>query len=532
MKTFNTTGCCIPDMHYMVNIEDKLQKIKQLVDRGAYFVINRARQYGKTTTLGLLKTHMADNYLVISLDFQMMSNGDFRDEETFVNSFAEIFLDMVRSNPMVENGLSEELLEELENAEKAGNITGLRKLFGFLSRLCGSAKRPVVLMIDEVDSAANNQVFLDFLAQLRAYYLARSTKATFQSVILAGVYDIKNLKLKLRPEAEHKYNSPWNIAETFDVDMSFSANAIEGMLEEYERDHHTGMNPSEIADCIYGYTSGYPFLVSSICKVIEATVSSEERFQKNESAWSRSGVAEAVKMILKANNIPLFETMMKQLENYPMLRTLISEILYQGKQIPFSPDVEAVNMGVMFGFLQEKGGMVAVANRIFEMRLLNMFISEEALGSESYQAGLAAKNQFIKDGRLNMDLVLKKFVQHYTDISTKNDEKFLEKQGRKIFLLYLKPIINGTGNYYIEAETRDSERTDVVVDYLGQQFVVELKIWHGEKYNARGEKQLAEYLDKFHLNKGYMLTFSFNKKKQTGIQNVKYGNKTFVEAVV
>ena len=28
---------------------------------------------------------------------------------------------------------------------------------------------------------------------------------------LAGVYDIKNLKLKLRPGSEHQYNSPWNI---------------------------------------------------------------------------------------------------------------------------------------------------------------------------------------------------------------------------------------------------------------------------------------------------------------------------------
>ena len=45
-------------------------------------------------------------------------------------------------------------------------------------------------MIDEVDSATNNQVFLDFLAQLRGYYINRSRFATFQSVILAGeIYD-------------------------------------------------------------------------------------------------------------------------------------------------------------------------------------------------------------------------------------------------------------------------------------------------------------------------------------------------------
>lgn len=85
-----------------------------------------------------------------------------------------------------------------------------------------------------------------------------------------------------------------------------------------------------------------------------------------------------------------------------------------------------------------------------------------------------------------MDLVLEKFVSYYNDIYSDNDSKFWEEHGRKIFLLYLKPIINGTGNYYIEAQTRDARRTDVVVDYLGEQFVIEIKLWRGAEYNERG----------------------------------------------
>ncbi len=78
----------------------------------------------------------------------------------------------------------------------------------------------------------------------------------------------------------------------------------------------------------------------------------------------------------------------------------------------------------------------------------------------------------------------------------------------------LRPIINGIGNYYIEAQTRDMERTDVIVDYRGEQFVIELKIWRGEAYHNKGEEQLSEYLDSYHLQKGYMLTFNFNRKKK------------------
>ena len=131
-----------------------------------------------------------------------------------------------------------------------------------------------------------------------------------------------------------------------------------------------------------------------------------------------------------------------------------------------------------------------------------------------------------------MDRILERFVEHFTDIYGDNDEKFIETYGRKFFLLYLKPIINGTGNYYIEAQTRDARRTDVIVDYLGEQFVIELKIWRGNEYNERGEQQLTEYLDYYHLDKGYLLSFNFNQKKEVGVKELRIGDKIVVEAVV
>ena len=108
----------------------------------------------------------------------------------------------------------------------------------------------------------------------------------------------------------------------------------------------------------------------------------------------------------------------------------------------------------------------------------------------------------------------------------------MEENGRRLFLLYLKPIINGTGNYYIEAQTMDQTRTDIIVDYLGKQYVIELKIWHDNEYNKRGEKQLTEYLEYYHLDKGYLLSFNFNKNKKTGLKEIEVDNKKIVEVVV
>lgn len=49
-KVFNTAAICIPQEHYMVNLDSRVREIKKLVDAGKYFMINRARQYGKKTT--------------------------------------------------------------------------------------------------------------------------------------------------------------------------------------------------------------------------------------------------------------------------------------------------------------------------------------------------------------------------------------------------------------------------------------------------------------------------------------------------
>ena len=64
-KKFNVNGVCYPDRHYMVDLNGRLKKIRRLVDNGDYFVINRARQYGKTTILRALKDFLQQDYIVI-----------------------------------------------------------------------------------------------------------------------------------------------------------------------------------------------------------------------------------------------------------------------------------------------------------------------------------------------------------------------------------------------------------------------------------------------------------------------------------
>ena len=524
-KYFNITGICYPEKHYMVNLKERLKEIRQFVDRGDYFVINRARQYGKTTILWALKQYLQKDYEVIFLSFQRLTRDDFQNEETFTSAFLDILLQRIHRSERLKE-YNQNILSTLEEcANNTKNPIRLRQMFHIIGKLCETAPKPVVLIIDEVDSASNNQVFLDFLSILRDYYLDKEETIVFQSVILAGVYDIKNLRLKIRPEEEHKYNSPWNIAADFPIEMSFSILDITKMLQEYEQDHQTGMKIEELATEIYNYTAGYPYMVSYLCKYID------EQLEKKENSWTKEGLLEAVKALLNTQNT-LMDDMKKKITDYKELREMLYTILFRGQSFPYNPDNFIIELGTMFGFIQNAAGYITITNRIFETRLYNMFLSEELFSSKIYQAGEGTKNQFIKGNTLDMELILKKFTEHFTEIYGDQKESFLEENGRRFFLLYLKPIINGVGNYYIEAQTRNQRRTDIIIDYHGNQYIIEMKIWRGEEYNQRGEEQLTEYLEYYRLDKGYLLSFNFNKNKTTGLKEINHKGKKIIEAVV
>ena len=331
-------------------------------------------------------------YTVVSLDFQRMSYADFENENSFVMAFSGEILDCMRFPEEIPDTIKTTLQGFADGDER--QVT-LSRLFRCLSQWCEQSNKKIVLLIDEVDSASNNQVFLDFLAQLRGYYINRDRKATFQSVILAGVHDIKNIKRKISENGEHKLNSPWNIAADYLVDMSFSALDIAGMLKEYEGDHKTGMDINAIAGMIFDYTSGYPFLVSKLCKLIDEIVAEEPQFLNN--SWTKEGLLKAVNILLKEKNT-LFESLVNKLADYPELRKVIYALLFNGKMIPYNPLNPAIEMAEMFGFIKRENDTAVISNRIFETVLYNYFLSEEFLNSKMYDAALQDKNQFVKNG--------------------------------------------------------------------------------------------------------------------------------------
>ncbi len=504
----------------MVDTSNKIEKIMSLVEEGFYFTINRPRQYGKTTTLFFLEKALKDKYLLISTSFEGLGETKFETEESFCSSIFYSF----------SQGLVYENNEFKQKVQESGkNLKTFEQMSGAITRFVAESGRKVVLLIDEVDKASNHIIFLNFLGVLRNKYLQREAgkDQTFHSIILAGVHDVKNIKKKLRPDSEAGYNSPWNIATEFKVDMSFSAKEISTMLNQWKAENAEWrvkndefiMDVPLLSQEIYKFTSGYPFLVSKICKLIE---------EELDRDWTVEGIQKAINIILAEQNT-LFDDLIKNIENSSELAELLFSLLVENEEIDFNLDNPIINKGIIYGILRSgEQRQIILHNKIFELRIYAYLVSKQQLSKLSLKNYNYRDNFLNENGDINMEHVLLKFQEFIKSTYSDKEIDFYERHGRLLLIAFIKPIINGNGFYYLEAQHSYERRTDMIITFNKKEYILELKLWYGAEYHQEGLQQLAGYLESRNHTTGYLVAFNFNKNKEfTNKWNEVEGKKIF-----
>lgn len=462
-----------------------------------------------------------EDYLVIRTSFEGVGDIMFDNEEVFSKEFTDLIADIVENK-------SEEYAQILK--ESISQVYNLKTLSKVITKFIRKIDKNVVLMIDEVDKSSNNQVFMSFLGMLRNKYLLRNEGIdnTFSSVILAGVHDVKSLKFRIRPEYDkqtakiyvfdlvayanedrHLYSllkSPWNIAADFKVDMSFSKEEIKTMLNEYCIDRNINMDKEFFSEKLRYYTSGYPFLVSKLCKIID-----EDIMQESDKEWKNEYMDTAVKMLLKDSNTN-FDSLIKNIEDNEKLKNMVKELIIDGNNIIFNINNPIINSGIMYGIFKEEDHSLKINNKIYELLLYDYMSSliETSTGIGLYNN----RNRYIdKNGDIDVKKMLIGFADFMKHERNNKHENFLEIDGRLLFLAFISPIINGTGFAFKEVQGGDEKRFDIVITYNRKMYILELKIWKGESYHQNGIIQLGQYLDQYNLDEGYLLIFDFRKEK-------------------
>ena len=141
MKYFNTTGTCIPEDHYMVDTSNKITQIMELINRKQYFIINRPRQYGKTTTLAMLRRELLrrNGFLPIRLSFEGVGDAPFRSIESFGPKFLSY---LSKENNIIRFGYSHLFKEKIDF------VNNFDTLSEALTEILAKIDKKVVLMID------------------------------------------------------------------------------------------------------------------------------------------------------------------------------------------------------------------------------------------------------------------------------------------------------------------------------------------------------------------------------------------------
>jgi hypothetical protein len=190
-------------------------------------------------------------------------------------------------------------------------------------------------------------------------------------------------------------------------------------------------------------------------------------------------------------------------------------IVLGGESITYIKTDEIVNLGTIYGILKEENGNCKINNRIYEQLIYNhMMMKVIRKNKYAEMSKYNYKSNFIEeDGSLNVRKILIKFQNFMKHEYSEKREGFLEEDARLLFLAFLSPIINGTGFAFKEVKGGEEKRFDIVITYEKKMYILELKIWRGDKYHEKGLVQLAEYLEQYVLDQGYLLIFDFRKVK-------------------
>lgn len=118
-------------------------------------------------------------------------------------------------------------------------------------------------------------------------------------------------------------------------------------------------------------------IISRLCQIMDEDVAkNNENNDENglKNVWTRHGFFTAVRMLLAEKNT-LFESLSEKLNRYPELNDMLQSLLFTGKAIVYNYYEPAIGVATMFGFVKNDHGVLAIANRIFETWLYNLYLS-------------------------------------------------------------------------------------------------------------------------------------------------------------
>ncbi|MDE0555422.1 MAG: AAA-like domain-containing protein, partial [Candidatus Poribacteria bacterium] len=500
MRTFGTRGPVDPEKHYVVHRTDEIADFINRVKDGRYMVIFAPRQTGKTTffyhALDALAIEDA-SYFPIQLDFEEYKNRSLPDFYDYLyEDIREAIEDVFQKRGSVP---SEALTHFLENARMTDHVL-MRRFFKNFANLLNNQR--VVLIIDEFDGIPQTAVS-DFLYSLRRIYISRTTPRSPYSLGIIGVKNITQL-------GYDRSISPFNIQDEFTL-RNFTLDQVHELLTQYTEEVGQAFAP-EVISAIHKQTGGQPFLVNRLGQIL-----TEEMDIPKTETIGMTYFAKAHTELLEEGNTNI-DHLLTNIRRDRRFETLLMKIASYDRGLSFNPDNAIMSELATYGVVKKGAdGMCEIINPIYQHRILQTFKPtfnglEDTYFPEDTDVDFA--DYLTAEGHIDLEPLLDNFQAFIARAGFRIlqvPDTPQEYVGQHLLYAYLDHFVRVVGaNMFLEIQTGRG-RIDLLLIHGYQKYVVETKIWEGNKRYQAGKKQLAAYLKLEEVVEGYYVLFDHRR---------------------
>ena len=289
---------------------------------------------------------------------------------------------------------------------------------------------------------------------------------------------------------------------------------MQELLGQYTKEVGQAFAP-EVIESIHKQTAGQPVLVNRFAQIL-----TEELDIPKTETINRNHFAQAHARLLEENNVNITH-LLTNIRRERRFERLLMKIVSYDIGVRFTLQNEIINQLATYGVITKgANGLCEVLNPIYHYCILQAFkplvngLEGEYLPAD-HVAGF--QDYLTPTGEIDMALLLDNFRNFIARVGFRvlqvpeTPEEFI---GQHLLLAYLDQFVQIIGGMmYLEVPTGRG-RMDLVIFYNTRKYIVETKIWEGDRRYQAGKRQLVTYLQVEGATEGYYVVFDHRREPE------------------
>jgi hypothetical protein len=473
MREFNTSGPCNPKLHYTLKRDFLIADAMNKVTKGRYCTVFAPRQTGKTTLFQLLSGEL-DQSWIKTLHIRFASLKNCTREEFYQKFMQKITVELKK-----------------HNIQTSAAITNASEIEFFFQDIHNQYSIKLLMVIDEFEGIPSC-VLNDFMHAFRDMYHQKENHG-LHSLMLVGVSTIAELV--------HTMASPFNVAEEIEISY-FSEAEVNELIDQYVSETHQDFD-RQVRKAIFKNTNGQPGLVNSLCKYFVENFSIDR-----QKSFIMDEFLPTLKYFMTARyNANITNVVQKAAQQ----KEFVLKLLFDERPCPFTVHNPHISFLYANGVVHNDNGNTAIGVPLYQKAIIEAF-RPDFNGEVAYYASNTKDTfQSICTGeKLNIKLLLQKYTDYvkrrgFLAFDTENLKESAWHYSLDGYINYV--IEELQGHTFIEVPTGRG-RTDILIIYQKQKYIIETKIYTSSKKYMNGKVQLAQYLKSEGLTEGFYVVFS------------------------